>query len=186
MLGEIGAWAGWLAASLSVLAMAGGYPCCCSIVPASSRYGARGNCFCCGPGYYDYQDPPGGPLEWKLTVGSITGTCLGASCAAASGTWYATYVSGCTWRSPFVDLCGTTNCIAWFVTIGSYPNCDPNPAAAGEMRLALHDTCSGTEIGRFDNPADATLTCNAPNTLDFFSSIACTFPASATAEPNYV
>ena len=109
------------------LAFAGAFPCCCAQSGSgSSAPGGRGHCFCCGPGYYDYQAPAGGPLEWKLSIGSVTGFCFGAPCSPASGTHFAAYSAGCTWITPRFALCGVPGCFAWVFSIGFFPSCDAN------------------------------------------------------------
>lgn len=188
----------WLATFLPILAMA--IPCCgCRQTPASSRFAGRGFCFCCGPGYYDFQPPAGGPLEWELDIGSVTGSCFGSPCTPAAGTWFARYSAGCTWITPRFSLCGVPNCFAWVFSIGFFPSCDANPVDQDAMRCVLANVCGGAELIRYENECDArlgtppsvcdppvNLTCNGPNTLRQVTTIGvCFAPANITATPAY-
>lgn len=151
------------------------YPWCSSGDDCCGSTVGHGNCFACGgtcrvfgvdhPGYDVPPGGAGGPLQWLAHCPATSFTCFGQSCAAAGGDHYLDYVSGCTWSSPSFTLCAVPGCYAWQLSIGAYPQCDPNPAAADEMRLQLVNFCGGAVIASWVNPAGATLTCNGTNTL---------------------
>lgn len=191
----------WFASTPLALRFAGGFPCCCGPVGSgSSAAGGRANCFCCGPGYYAHRAPAGGPLEWRLSIGSITGSCLGSPCSPASGTHFAAYLAGCTWITPRFTLCSAADCFAWVLSIGNYPACDPNPVDRDAIRLQLANVCSGVELLRYENPCETRiglpfeplcdppvhLTCDGPNTLEPAAGLGICFgPSTIAVEPVY-